>query len=217
MKKVYIFSTGELRSHSERYTEISAAEALNIINSRLIIIIDNKNKIENNELFKILYKAASKDNMIYLIGANLDSAYAKNVFSLAIAKSIYNLYKVDSMEVIDNEYLEYVLGKQNTIQDIENYIGSDVAFSETIGPMLLEILNMSKSGEDERLLQYIRTNADTLRSSAYYNEAMRSLNDKLAHEIEDGRKKIEDMSDEYEQMRRENVVSYVNIERITHS
>lgn len=202
MRKTYIFCSSEFKCDDANYSVINSRETLNIINSNLVIIVDNNNKVDNYELFKIMYKVASKGNSVYLIGVNLDPDYAKNIYCLAVAKSIYNIYSVESMDIIDDEYLESILGKTNTLQDIENYIGSDVVFSETIGTILLEIINKCNEGDDAGLLEYIKCNVDILKNSVYYNDCMRSLNDKLANEVEKAKTEKDGILDEYDKIKK---------------
>lgn len=202
MKKTYIFCSSEFKCEDDKYSVISARETLSIINSNLIIIVDNANKVDNYELFKIMYKVASKGNSVYLLGVGLDPEYAKNIYCLAVAKSIYNIYSVESMDIIDDEYIESILCKNNTLQDIENYIGSDVVFSETIGTILLEIINKCNEGDDAGLLEYIKCNVDILKNSVYYNDCMRSLNDKLANEVEKAKQEKDGILDEYDKVKK---------------
>ena len=183
MRNTYIYCTGKCNL-GDKFTLINAREALSIVKSNLVIIVDDNNRVDNYELFKIMYKVVSKENKVFLLGVGLEDAYAKNIYCLAVAKSIYNIYNVDDMDTIDEEYIDYIISKDNTLQDIENYIGSDVVFSETIGTILLEIINKCNEKDDEGLLEYIKMNIDILKNSVYYNDCMRSLNDKLANDVE---------------------------------
>ena len=214
MAKTYIYCTGNC-DISGNYTVITSKEALSIVNSNLVIIIDNDNKVENYELFKIMYKVASKNNKVFLIGVNLEKNYAKNIYCLAVAKSIYNIYDVDDMDTVDDEYLSYIIKKENTLQDIENYIGSDVVFSETIGTILLEIINKCNENDDDGLLEYIKVNLDILKNSVYYNDCMRSLNDKLANEVEATKKERDGIISEYDKLKKESVTKDADIKRLT--
>lgn len=201
MKKVYVSSTGDYTEENSRYTVISLNEALNIVNSDLVIIIDGNNKIESYEAFKLMYKVVSNKNSVYIIGAGLEDEYAKNVFCLAMVKSLYNLYRVDSIEDVDSEYLDSIVGKQNTLKDVENYISEDVVFPEVIGEILLEIIDKCDD-DDEALLQYIKSKTDIIKNSVYYNECMRCLHDKLTAEIYALREENDNMSKEYGEMKR---------------
>ena len=182
MGKTYIYSTEPFKAGSQ-YTVIDAKEALNIVKSNLVIIASNGAKIDNYELFKIMYRVVNNDNKVYVIGAGLEPAYAKNIFCLAVAKSIRNIYAVDNLSMIDDDYIESILAKEGTLADLENYVGNDVVFAETIGTILLEIIQRCKEGDDAGLLEYIKMNLDVLQNSSYYNECMRSVNDKLAGEL----------------------------------
>lgn len=121
---------------------------------------------------------------IILSGAKLicicigkESKIRKAIMMLMTLYKSYNIYRVESIDIVDDEYIAALEEREPDLTEVQQYIGGDMAAYSEINTILFGISNLVNTGDLEGLKVFIEQHVESLESSIEVIEYLRKSTD----------------------------------------
>lgn len=157
-------------------------------------------EIDGNDIYQ-LYKdiIAVNNNKIKTIfitvGQMGDSV--KKILLLVIAKQMGYVYSVSDIDEISEELLSSVDTLRSCSDiDIRNFVSGDITYQDEIGGCINELIRLAKENRNHEIVDYINLNIDILNGFVKYNDFIIALNSKLATDVNNLEKRMEDINND---------------------
>ena len=195
------------------YTTVEISDPrLTEVGSTVILILD---KTTNEELYtyynKVLDIIMAKNKLITII-VGKESKIRKAICTLMASYRDYNMYYVDSLDIVDKEFIESVIERQPSYEEVQTFIGGDVSGYSDISAIVLGINSIINSGELDGLktfinnhitsiesfpevIDYLKKIADTANSGELFTkiDELKGMIDKLQSLLDEHKKEIKEL------------------------
>lgn len=177
----------------EGFSKIDISETPAISDSTVIILLSSSS---SNKLFD--YYSSVKDlilnrNRIILLIDEHNSNIDKQIAMLMVSYGKYDIYRISDINDIDTDYIETIISRQPTREEIEQFIGCDVSMYDKINSVLSEMCKLFN--DTNELSSFIASNLELLEntvnvldylkvSSDNSATALIKVKDKLTKELE---------------------------------
>jgi len=189
--------------------DIEDSSIIDIKNSTVIIVLDKESSNKLYRYYTVVKNLIIHENRVILIMDEDKSKIRKQICMLLVNYNKYDIYRVDDMSLVDDDYIKEVISRSPTYEEIETFIGSDIALSAEINTMLSKMTDLIKNQEYEQLQQFIAENINSLENTVTIIDYMKSVTDashegftstveKLKNEIADKDAEIQSVKDEAE-------------------
>ena len=137
------------------YNKIEIKDASGIADSNVVIVLNNST---NNRLFD--YYSSVKDmilnrNRVILLIDSFTSNIDKQISMLMVSYGKYDIYRVDNIANIDSAYINKLLDREPTREEIEQFIGCDVSMYDKINALLAEMCSLcNNTNELAEFIEY---------------------------------------------------------------
>lgn len=175
------------------YIDINYKQLNSLCDSTVVLILGDMSENAVYSAYKALINLKNRGNNIFIISVGEINANVKKILALAVSKQVYGIFRADSTEDIDIEYLETLEGHgKSTIVDIRNFIGEDVTYYAEIGDIINNILELAMNDNDFELVKQVTNNAEVLAGCAHYNNFLIGVHNRLAAELVSLNTKLEE-------------------------
>lgn len=145
------------------YNKIEIKDASGISDSNVVIVLNNST---NNRLFD--YYSSVKDmilnrNRVILLIDSFTSNIDKQISMLMVSYGKYDIYRVDNIANIDSGYINKLLDREPTREEIEQFIGCDVSMYDKINALLAEMCSLCNNTNE--LAEFIAKNSELLENT----------------------------------------------------
>ena len=145
------------------YNKIEIKDASGIADSNVVIVLNNST---NNRLFD--YYSSVKDmilnrNRVILLIDSFTSNIDKQISMLMVSYGKYDIYRVDNIANIDSAYINKLLDREPTREEIEQFIGCDVSMYDKINALLAEMCSLCNNTNE--LAEFIAKNSELLENT----------------------------------------------------
>ena len=195
------------------YTTVEISDPrLTEVGSTVILILD---KTTNDELYtyynKVLDIIMAKNKLITII-VGKESKIRKAICTLMASYRDYNMYYVDSLDIVDKEFIESVIERQPSYEEVQTFTGGDVSGYSDISAIVLGINSIINSGELDGLktfinnhitsiesfpevIDYLKKIADTANSGELFTkiDELKGMIDKLQSLLDEHKKEIKEL------------------------
>lgn len=155
--------------------EIKSEELLKQDDSDIVIVITQIIKDETKDYYDAVKKLA-KNNRIYVVTDNSDLEIFKVIASYLISVDCYNIYKLNSISLLDIKYTESLLKRKPDFSEVQSFIDGDIVAEAEINDIVLAIEDAATSGNVDTL----KTVLEDKLGSVYGVQAALSRMKKLA-------------------------------------
>ena len=155
-------------------------------------IDDNRLRNSDNTVVLVLNESASTNLHTYynsvidiiLSGAKLicisvgkESKIRKAIMMVMASYRDYNIYKVGSSDIIDEEYIKAVENRNPDLAEVQQYIGGDISAYSELNTILFGINNLVNTGDIDGLKVFIENHIESIESSIEVIEYLKKLAD----------------------------------------
>lgn len=156
----------------------------NIDNSELknkdninIIVLDESTNDKLSDYYNNVRDMIVAGARVYIIAVGTESKIKKSLFILAANYKNYNLYKVDSKDTITSDYINTIIQRNPTIDEIQTFVGGDISGYSDISVILLGIDDLTRRGDIEGLKEFIETHVNSIENLTNVVEYMKKIVD----------------------------------------
>ena len=146
-------------------------ERVNIDDDRLensdnvIVLILNSESTDlqlyYNKVIDIILSRAK----LYTIVIGKESNIRKAILMVMVQYKNYNIYKVDSADIIDSEYLANIENRNPDIVEVQQYIGGDITAYSDLSMIINGISQLTSEGNLDGLKNFIEQHIESIESS----------------------------------------------------
>lgn len=179
-----------------------------IKNSEVIIVLDESTNNELSIYYKAILNMMDNNNRVYIIAVGNESNIRKPISLMVANHRNYNIYRVDSKETIDKEYIETILEREPTIDEVQEFVGGDISAYADLNLILLGIEDLVVGGDIEGLKSFIEGHLGSIENLTFVVEYMKKVVDssnskELINRIDELKSKLKGISNEIEGLEEE--------------
>lgn len=131
-------------------------------NSTVVLILD---KTTNDKLYSYYNRVSeiimAKSKLVTIV-VGKESKIRKAICTLMALYRNYNMYYVDSLDIVDKEFIDNVLERQPSYEEVQTFIGGDVSGYSDISAVVLGINSIINSGELDGLKTFINNHVTSI-------------------------------------------------------
>lgn len=130
--------------------------------STVVIVLDE----DSNNCLHTYYNAVRSlminKNRLIIIMVGAESKIRKQLCMLAASYRNYDIYSVENKSDIDSEYIETVIKREPTIEEVETFIGSDITAYSEMNDILLDLCNNVTLDNVDKVVEIVYGNKDMI-------------------------------------------------------
>lgn len=189
--------------------DINNSELLDSDNNEIVLVLDESTNGKLNEYYNKVLDILLSKNKLYVIVVAKESKIRQSICILVANYRNYNLYKVDSKDTITQEYVDTILERKPTIDEVESFIGGDISGYADLNVLLIGIENLVSSGDMDGLKNFIEGHIHSVESMSSIAEYMKKIVDttnsgELMARINELRAEIRGINDKLDEADKEN-------------
>ncbi len=173
--------------------------------STVVLLLDEST---NDKLYsyynRVLEIIMAKGKLVTIV-VGKESKIRKAICTLMASYRNYNMYYVDSLDIVDEEFINSVLERQPSYEEVQTFIGGDVSGYADISAVVLGINSIVNSGELDGLSTFINNHITSIESFPEVIDYMKKVVDTAnsgelftkIDELKDEAKKLQGMVEEY--------------------
>ena len=159
-------------------------ETVSIIDNRLvnadsqdelIVVIDGTEQEPLKNYYKTVSSMLKNRCKIILITTTIEDQMFKALASLMSSYRAYDIYTVVSKDIITAPYLKAIENREPDFNEVQNYIGGDIAAYTELSNIIFGIEELSQAGDISRLSSFIQQHTSTLESLTMAIDYMKSI------------------------------------------
>ncbi len=163
--------------HIEGYKSIDISNASNIKDSIVIIFLDSKSNGQISEYYKGLKQLIINGNKTVIIMLGEESSIRKQLCMLMASYEKYEMYTVDQEEQVTDSYIEEILKRSPTEEEVETYIDADIKAYTRLNETLIDLRKAIQDLDQEKALDVISNNMQVIENSVGLVDYMKRIVD----------------------------------------
>lgn len=167
---------------------------------RAILVVDNSLDDKITEYYKRVLESLSANKKLALITIE-KCELGKQLACLMAAYRNYNIYEVLDSELITREYIENVLSREPSFDEIKNFLDSEISNYSELSDLLLDLGELVKQDDVEAIKQFISKNVKNLSECAKLLDYLKSIVSRV--NLKEYEKKIEAIEKSLEEITKE--------------
>ena len=206
MEKKYIINH-EIPEYTK--VDITSSEINGAANDTVVLILDESTSDHLHDYYEQVTKILTSGNKLYIIIVGKESKIRKAICTLACNYRNYNMYKVDSKDTVDLEYVETIIDREPTIDEVQSFIGGDIAAYGDINTIIIGIEDCVANGDLEGVKNVVEQHINSIEGLAsvvdYMKKIVDSTNSKeLLDRIEELKAKVREAEQKIDKIEEEN-------------
>lgn len=170
-------------------------------NKYIVVVLDDSTNNSALEYYDSITNILLSQNKLYIIIVGKESKIRKPVSYLAANYHNYNIYKVDSKETITLEYLDTILDREPSIDEVQEFIGGDVSGYAELSMILMGIDDIVSRGNMDELKVFIENHVSSIENLTSVVEYMKKVvdtsnNSELLVRVDELKDKIRELTKE---------------------
>lgn len=141
------------------------------------------------------------NNRIILLMDDKKSKIRKQICMLLASYRLYDMYKVEDVNNVTESYIESLLDRKPSEDEVSTFIGSNITAYSNINELLLKMNDIIDKSDIDALQELIEQNRDKIEQFTDIIDYMKSVVDKVNNG--DSKKEIESLQDKIESLSRE--------------
>jgi len=162
-----------------------------------LVIISNGSNLGVANTYRMVKEALVREKNVYLISVGEIEKVARQICMLMVSYECYNVYSVEDIDDIDDEFLEMIESRKATLDEVETYVGADIAAYPDMSKMLIKIKEYINAGEANGILRYVNDNSSKLGAMAGLIDYMKSIIDELSCNADNNDEEVKRLSKLY--------------------
>lgn len=142
--------------------EITDKELESCTNDTVILVLDEQSSNYLYNYYNAVRTLLINKNRLLLIMIGAESKIRKQLCMLAASYRNYDIYSVRSKDDIDSEYIETVLEREPTIEEVETFIGADITAYSEMNDILLSLCDKVSIKDIDKVTEIVYQNKDMI-------------------------------------------------------
>lgn len=130
--------------------------------SNIVVVLDDTTKGKLYEYYTNIKKFLTNGNRIYLVVVKDETDIDKSIETLCITYDNYDIYEVDDRSRVTEGYVQSILERNPTIEEVETFVSSNSVAYSRISDILCEIDKAIKNDDIEQATEVIYNNKDLI-------------------------------------------------------
>jgi len=143
--------------------------------SELIIVLDKESNSNLKDYYKLISCALRMNSKVILIGVEGKTNIFKPLASLMTSYRNYNIYNVISSDMITPTYISKIEDRTPDFNEVQSFIGGDIAAYSDLSMMMFGIENLVKEGNTQGLSVFLEQHMASLESLTSSLDYMKSI------------------------------------------
>lgn len=127
--------------------------------------------------YNTVLEAIHHNNRVFLLIVGKDSLIRQTIASLMALYRCYDIYKVDSLETVNKDYVDAMLKRTPTILEVQQYIGGDISAYADTSAILIGVKTLALQSDLEGLKKFIEEHLESIEGSVGVVEHLRKIAD----------------------------------------
>ncbi len=175
----------------------------------VILVLDESTSDRLIDYYDSLIKIMVSGAKVFIIIVGKESKIRKSICILAANYRNYNIYKVDSKNTITKEYINTIIDREPTIDEVQSFVGGDISGYSDISTILLGIDDLISHGDMEGLKGFIEGHINSIENLTSVIDYMKKIVDnnssnELMDRINELQQSLKDLTEKFEQTEAEN-------------
>ena len=172
MEKKYIINH-EIPEYTK--VDITSSEINGAANETVVLILEESTSDHLHDYYEQVTKILTSGNKLYIIIVGKESKIRKAICTLACNYRNYNMYKVDSKDTVDLEYVETIIDREPTIDEVQSFIGGDIAAYGDINTIIIGIEDCVANGDLEGVKNVVEQHINSIEGLASVVDYMKKI------------------------------------------
>lgn len=144
----------------ENYDYKNIKDTSDIKNDLILVLLDNKNDRKLFTYYYYIKQMIVNNNRVVLLIDRYTSNIEKQICMLMASYNRYDIYRLDDIKDLNLDYVASILDRNPTREEIEQFIGCDIAMYANVNEVLTELYSLVNKPEE--LEQFVNTNSELL-------------------------------------------------------
>lgn len=144
---------------------------------QLLILLDKSTNDKLYEYYQLVTRNILSKCKVILLMLNTESSIRKQLCMLMAAYHRYDIYSVDDISVITSEYVNNLVSRSPSLDEVQTFIGGDISAYSNISSLVLGISKLVESADMEALKVYIEENSDSIKQFSEVVDYMKRVVD----------------------------------------
>lgn len=143
----------------------------------IIIVLDESTSDKLADYYERVTDILLSKNKLYIIVVGKESKIRKSICTLVANYRNYNLYKVDSKNTITSEYINTIIDRLPTIDEVQSFMGGDISGYSDINVIMLGIDDLVSRGDLEGLKRFVEEHLTSIENLTSVVDYMKKIVD----------------------------------------
>jgi len=149
---------------SYKTLDIKAEELSTITGDTVIIVLDEQTSSYLYDYYNTVRTLLINKNRVILVMIDSESKIRKQLCMLAVSYRNYDIYSVKSKDNINSEFIETVLDREPTIEEVETFIGADITAYSEINDILLKLCDRVSVEDIDKIKEIVYENKEMIQA-----------------------------------------------------
>lgn len=178
-------------------------------NNEIVLVLDNSTSDKLSIYYERVIDILLSRNTLYIVIVGKESKIRKAICNLVINYRNYNIYKVDSKDIVTEEYLGIISDRNPSFDEIQTFVGGDLASYADINIVLMGIDDLVSRGDLEGLKRFIEEHLSSIENFTSVVDYMKKIVDtansmELINKIDELKSKIKALDERINATEEEN-------------
>ena len=188
--------------------EVDGYKTLDIMDSEfescskdtVAVVLDEQTSNYLYNYYTVIRNLLINKNRVILIMVDGESKIRKQLCMLTASYKNYDIYTVKSKDNIDSEYIETILERQPTMEEVETFIGADITAYSEMNEILLKLCDSVSVEDIDRVAEIVYQNKEMIQCFPsiidYMKKAIDNYSSGLDSKVVELKEKIEKVENE---------------------
>lgn len=175
----------------------------------IVLVLDDSTNDRLSDYYERVTDILLSDNRLYIIIVGKESRIRKAICTLACNYRNYNMYKVDSKGTVDSEYIDTIVSRLPTYDEVQSFVGGDIAAYSDLNTIIIGIEDCAANGDIEGIKNLVEKHINSVENLTSIVDYMKKIVDtsssrELIQRIEDLKGKIREAEQKIDSIESEN-------------
>lgn len=155
----------------EGFNSVDSIEGIS--NSEVVYILTKEEKLADSYIN--VHKLIKGNNRVVVIYTTDCNDKLSMIAKMAVSFGCYDIYKVPDYSAINRAYIEDLLDRTATYEEVQSYVGGEVAAYSDISVLLMKLEEAISNGDEGRVKEIIEGNAPALEKGVELIDSLRAM------------------------------------------
>ena len=145
----------------------------------VVVVLDKSTSDQLYNYYNRILDLVLSKNKIILIMLGVESNIRKTICTLMCSYRCYDIYSVDSLDIVGAEYIENLMTRESSYEEVQTFVGADITAYSDINTIFLGIENLVSEGNTEGLKVFLEQHTSSVCNLTEVLDYMRRVVDSV--------------------------------------